>query len=139
MLPFLTYFELFVTSDLEKTIHNRTLKFIQEIRSATNTLLPNQYSVIPFHILFLVGSFYFDGKTLSLKSLLTETPFSEMGIRTHLKNLIDSGLILIQDSEEDGRVKLVTPTEKLINILLKFDTDILIILKNNFKKIEELS
>ena len=62
-----------------------------------------------------------------------------MGIRTHLKNLIDNELILIQDSKKDGRVKLVTPTEKLINILLKFDTDILIILKNNFKKIEELS
>lgn len=124
---------------LEKIIQNKTIKFIYEIRSTTNKLLPNQHSVIPFHILFLVGSSYFDGKTLSLKSLLTDTPFSEMGIRTHLKYLIDNELIYISDSNEDGRVKFVTPTDKLINILLKFDLDILSILKSHFLQIEELS
>jgi hypothetical protein len=124
---------------LEKIIQNKTIKFIYEIRSATNKLLPNQHSVIPFNILFLVGSSYFDGKTLSLKSLLTDTPFSEMGIRTHLKYLIDNELIYISDSNEDGRVKFVLPSDKLINILLKFDSDILSILKSHLLQIEELS
>ena len=124
---------------MEKIIQNKTIKFIYEIRLITNKLLPNQHSVIPFHILFLVGSSYFDGKTLSLKSLLTDTPFSEMGIRTHLKYLIDNELIYISDSEKDGRVKFVTPTNKLIDILLKFDAEILSILKNHLLQIEEIN
>ena len=122
---------------MEKTIQNSTIKFIQEIRSATNNLLPNQSSAIPLHILFLVGLAYFEGKVLPLKSILTDKNFSEMGIRSHLKYLIDNQFINITDSKEDGRAKLVTPTDKLINILLKFDSDVLIILKNNFLKIEK--
>jgi len=53
-----------------------------------------------------------------------------MGIRTHLKFLINNDLVFISDSEKDGRIKYVNPTNKLVDIFYKFDLAILDKLKD---------
>jgi hypothetical protein len=115
---------------LEVIIPNKTFKLIYEIRKLTHNLLPNHHSEISFHIIFLIGSSYFEEKSLSLKSLLTDSPYSEMGIRTHLKFLINNDLVFISDSEKDGRIKYVNPTNKLVDIFYKLDLAVLDKLKD---------
>ena len=93
------------------------------IRLASSDLLPLDNSFIPFDLLFKVGMSHFDCRELTLKSLFTGLPHSEMGMRYHLKRLISNGWIELLPSKNDKRSKLVIPTCKFLGQLVLLEQE----------------
>lgn len=84
-------------------------------------LLPLDNSFIPFDILFKIGIAHSEQQELTLKSLFTGLPHSEMGIRYHFRRLLANGWIELQPSTKDRRTKLVIATPKLLDQLMALD------------------
>jgi hypothetical protein len=78
-------------------------------------------SLIPFDILFKIGIAHLEDQDLTLKSLFTGLPHSEMGMRYHFRRLLANGWIELHPSQTDRRAKLVTPTRKLLDRLALLD------------------
>jgi hypothetical protein len=78
-------------------------------------------SFIPFDILFKIGIAHFENQELTLKSLFTGLPHSEMGIRYHFRRLLANGWIELHPSKTDRRTKLVTATPRLLDQLMLLD------------------
>ena len=87
----------------------------------SSELLPLDNSFIPFDILFKIGIAHFENQELTLKSLFTGLPHSEMGIRYHFRRLLANGWIELHPSTTDRRTKLVTATPRLLDQLMLLD------------------
>lgn len=87
----------------------------------SSELLPLDNSFIPFDILFKIGIAHFENQELTLKSLFTGLPHSEMGIRYHFRRLVANGWIEMHPSTTDRRTKLVTATPRLLDQLMLLD------------------
>jgi DNA-binding MarR family transcriptional regulator len=48
----------------------------------------------------------------TVKSLFASIPYSDMGIRYHLRKLLDDGWIELKQAAEDKRTKICVPTAK---------------------------
>ena len=92
----------------------KTVESLINIRKQATEFLPVGHSFIPFDILLSVFNGYADGDDLTVKSLFTELPYSDMGIRYHFNKLIKSGWIELHNGDIDQRIKRVKPTEKLV-------------------------
>lgn len=79
-------------------------------------LLPIDASIIPLLIIFTV---IVKGKKkgICFKVLMTELPYSEMGVRYHFRNLIRKKLLKLRLDDDDKRRKIILPTKKLIDLL----------------------
>ena len=106
---------------MEILIGRSTLEVAVQVRYMSAELLPLDNSFIPFDILFKIGIAHFDNQELTLKSLFTGLPHSEMGMRYHFKRLLANGWIELHPSTTDRRTKLVTATPKLLNQLALLD------------------
>lgn len=90
--------------------------FLDLARKAAARHLPIGHSFIPFDLLLQI---FIRSRDQSLephniKSLFASLPYSEMGMRYHLKRLIDSQFVELIKSESDPRVKLIVPTLKTV-------------------------
>jgi hypothetical protein len=94
--------------------HFPIVNALTEIRKHTTVLLPIGHSFIPFDILLAVVKGNAEGRDLTVKSLFTALPYSDMGIRYHFRTLIKNGWIELHNGDKDTRVRRVRPTEKLI-------------------------
>ena len=95
--------------------------FRGQAQDMSSELLPLDNSFIPFDILFKIGIAHFENQELTLKSLFTGLPHSEMGIRYHFRRLVANGWIELQPSTTDRRTKLVTATPRLLDQLMLLD------------------
>ena len=83
------------------------------IRKITTNILPIGHSFIPYDILLLVMHYHHLGQDLTIKKLLNSGIHSDMGIRYHLKRLIEKDWVSIDVNEKDQRVRILRPTTKL--------------------------
>ncbi|MEX0430642.1 EAL domain-containing protein [Spiribacter insolitus] len=97
----------------------------QAIRYHIGDTLPAATSNIPLDICIEVAVGHERGKSLTMKQLIYELPYSEAGIHYHLHWLCDEGWLRIQQGQEDRRVRNVLPDERLIEALDRFQTDVL--------------
>lgn len=83
-------------------------------RRASARHLPIGHSFIPFDLLLQVYLRDSDRAKPphNIKSLFASLPHSEMGMRYHLKRLIDGCWVSLRKSDSDPRVKLILPTSK---------------------------
>jgi len=79
-------------------------------------LLPIDASMIPLLIIFTV---IVKGKKKGIyfKVLMTELPYSEMGVRYHFRKLIRKKLLKLKVDDDDKRRKIILPTKKLIDLI----------------------
>jgi hypothetical protein len=106
---------------MEILIGRSALKVAAQVRDMSSELLPLDNSFIPFDILFKIGIAHFENQELTLKSLFTGLPHSEMGIRYHFRRLLANGWIELHPSKTDRRTKLVTATPRLLDQLMLLD------------------
>jgi hypothetical protein len=106
---------------MEILIGRSALKVAVQVRDMSSELLPLDNSFIPFDILFKIGIAHFENQELTLKSLFTGLPHSEMGIRYHFRRLLANGWIELHPSKTDRRTKLVTATPRLLDQLMLLD------------------
>ena len=93
---------------------HEVLETLHRTREVTREHLPIDHSFIPFDILLHVFAAHTRNERLSVKGLFAKLPFSDMGIRYHFDKLVTAGWINLKSDETDGRVKLCSPSERLI-------------------------
>lgn len=101
-------------SRAEKKIRNVICQLAMSLRKASQGHLPCESSFIPFDILMLVALAHMKPEELSVKALFNSLPYSDMGIRYHLRQLVTDTWLEIHPSTSDKRRKLVIPSEKLL-------------------------
>ena len=92
----------------------RVIESIKSIRDQAGAVLDVKASMIRLDILIAVMRAYAASETLNVKGLFAELPFSDMGLRYHFRELLDTGWIVMKTSDEDARRKLIYPTEILL-------------------------
>ncbi len=98
----------------------RTAEFLLHSRAISAEHLPIGHSFIPYDLLLQVYLHAISEmrEQLNIKSLFASLPYSDMGMRYHLRRLIDNGWIKIDTNGSDPRMRSVTPTSKTF---VKFD------------------
>jgi|GEM_PF-1070655 len=86
------------------------LKFTCDI--STNQL-PLGASLIAYNLLLNLQISHHNGDTPTVKSLFASIPYSDMGIRYHLRHLLDDGWMELKPSNKDKRTRICVPTDKL--------------------------
>ena len=92
-----------------------TVDLIHGVSHECSMHLPINNSLIPLLILNQTMSHHLSEQELSLKKLYTTLGTSELGARNHITKLAQQNWLIIEKSTEDTRVKLVRPTQKLID------------------------
>lgn len=91
------------------------IKLLKKIKNSLTLNFPLGGSSISEDITFKVLDAYFSGAELSVKNLFADLPYSVMGTRNHFDRLIKGGWIECRKSPKDARVRLVVPTDDLLN------------------------
>ena len=76
------------------------------------TLLPLSGSLIAYNLLLSLYICHLRGETPTVKSLFASIPYSDMGIRYHLRKLLITGWIELRPSASDRRTKVCVPTDR---------------------------
>lgn len=93
---------------------NEVTHLLMKVREVTNAHLPISHSIIPYQILLVVMYHHIRNEKLSVKKLFNSGSFSEMGNRYHYRILLENKWIHLEDNPADFRLKLITPSEKLL-------------------------
>ena len=93
---------------------------LQSTLDAAFSLLPIETSIIAYEIILITMRHYFMEEELSLKIIFSNKNFTEMGARYHLNRLIKNDWIISEKSEQDLRVRIIKPTDKLIEVFDRF-------------------
>lgn len=93
---------------------NEVTHLLMKVREVTNAHLPISHSIIPYQILLVVMYHHIRNEKLSVKQLFNSGSFSEMGNRYHYRILLENKWIHLEDNPADFRLKLITPSEKLL-------------------------
>jgi len=80
-----------------------------------NKSLKFDASLIPLLILLMMMRN--KNEKITIKILMSELPFSEMGIRYHLRKLLFKKILKLEKDPNDKRIKIILPTEKFYAIL----------------------
>jgi DNA-binding MarR family transcriptional regulator len=80
-------------------------------------------SLLVKDILTIVAHHTISNTPLTLKQLHMLLDFSEAGIRKQLRNLISQGWIDLRPSKDDGRLKIVFATPRLIKTIQAFELE----------------
>ena len=104
----------------------KTIKFtylILQIRGWEDTNFPLGGSLLVKDILTIVAHHSISNTPLTLKQLYVMLHFSEAGIRKQLRNLISQGWIDLRPSKDDGRLKILFATPRLIKTIHAFELE----------------
>jgi hypothetical protein len=105
--------------------HLHMMKSLATITAGCVKHLPIGHSLIPYDILTAVIESELKHTELSVKQLFASLPYSDMGVRYHIRRLTNGGWIVTIPTEADKRVKTIHSERKLrIQFeLLKKDLD----------------
>lgn len=92
----------------------RVAELLQISRKISAQHLPIGHSFIPYDLLLQVylSELNGDQSPLNIKSLLASLPYSDMGVRYHLRRLIEGDWIEIEKDGEDPRMRNVIAKPK---------------------------
>lgn len=94
--------------------------FTYRLREACSGLFPVEGSNLALDICLAVGHYHFLGKTLTMKQLVYELPYSEAGIQYNLRQLRDEKWLEVEPSESDKRVRYLVPGQRLVEAFDQF-------------------
>ena len=86
---------------------SRIIQLISQIRQISQCHLPVTTSFIPYDILVYLYRAYANQELVNLKEFFLQFKHSEMGVRYHLKQLIDDGWISLKENPSDKRSKVL--------------------------------
>jgi DNA-binding MarR family transcriptional regulator len=99
-----------VLNEQQKTV----AELLHLARKVSAQHLPIGHSFIPFDLLLQVylHEVNASSRQLNIKALFAALPYSEMGMRYHLRRLIESDWLVVGKCSNDPRVRLVSATDK---------------------------
>ena len=95
------------------------IDLILQIRKISQQNLPVDTSFIPYDILMFLYKAYANKQIINLKDFFRFFVHSEMGVRYHLKRLINEGWISLTDNPADRRSKLMVMNPRFIQQMEK--------------------
>ena len=95
------------------------INLITSIRKISQRNLPITTSFIPYDILVYLYKAYTDKQNVNLKEFFLQFKHSEMGVRYHLKQLIDDGWISMSENPNDKRSKVLVMSPVFISNMEK--------------------
>ena len=102
---------------MKNNIH--LIDLILQIRKISQQNLPVDTSFIPYDILMFLYKAHANKQVINLKDFFQFFMHSEMGVRYHLKRLINEGWISLTDNPEDRRSKLMVMNPRFIQQMEK--------------------
>jgi len=87
-------------------------ELLHQTSDISTTHLPLGGSLIAFKLLLNLYMFQQRGEEPTVKSLFASIPYSDMGIRYHLRKLLDDGWLELKPAPADKRTKICVPTAK---------------------------
>jgi len=87
-------------------------KLLKHTSDISTTHLPLGGSIIAYKLLLNLYLSRLSGEAPTVKALFASIPYSDMGIRYHLRKLLDEGWIQLKPSPIDKRTKICVPTDK---------------------------
>lgn len=100
--------------------NNNALRLLRVINSAYDHL-PIENSLIAYEVILIAMKFHVEKEELPLKVIFSNKNFTEMGARYHLNRLIKNSWLDSERSQSDLRVRVISPTKKLICAYNKFE------------------
>jgi len=97
---------------------------IEILKLEKNNLQPED-SYLTLEIFLLIASHTMKNDPLPLKSLFLNVQASEFQIRKQLKRLMDMELCFLTTNESDMNVKHIVAQHKMIEVLNKYQIDVL--------------
>jgi hypothetical protein len=98
---------------MNKSEQLHLLRSLSTIRAGCIEYLNISHSLIPYDIIAEVLQSELEGKELSVKQLFSKLPYSDMGIRYHIRKLTTEDWIETNPTKKDHRVKTIHSKEKL--------------------------
>ena len=102
---------------------NKFTHLLLQIRGWESANFPFGGSLLVKDILTIVAHHTILNTPLTLKQLNMLLDFSEAGIRKQLRNLISQGWIDLRPSKDDGRLKILFATPRLIGTIQAFELE----------------
>lgn len=82
--------------------------------------LPFRTSTIPFEIILKVSIRTLKNESYGVKDLMVDLPYSNMGIRNHLRTLITDGWLTLSPNDDDRRCRNLKASERCLEALRAF-------------------
>lgn len=92
----------------------KIINLMNEIIGKYNDSFPINNSLEMMKVLNLVMEYHIINQPLSLKILYTELKISDLCARSNLKRMEKNGWLSIEKLENDTRVRIIKPSNKLI-------------------------
>ena len=87
-------------------------ELLKQTSDIPTTHLPLGGSLIAYKLLLNLYLFQLRDEQPTVKSLFASIPYSDMGIRYHLRKLLDDGWLELKPAPADKRTKVCVPTAK---------------------------
>jgi len=103
--------------------NNQFTYVLLQIRAWEDANLPLGGSLLVKDILTIVAHHTISNTPLTLKQLYVMLDFSEAGIRKQLRNLISQAWIDLRPSKDDGRLKILFASPRLLKTIQEFELE----------------
>jgi predicted transcriptional regulator len=100
-------------------MHLKSIHRLMELRSVLDQNLYPGHTLITYDLILDILRAHLEGKSLSIKELCAESIKSTLNTRRHLNLLRDGGWVEFSNGIHDKRLRQVTATEKLIQLVDK--------------------
>ncbi|AWW47823.1 hypothetical protein DPM17_03645 [Polynucleobacter paneuropaeus] len=102
-----------------KKMHLKNIHKLIELRDVLSKNLYPGHTLITYDLILDILKAHLEGKSLSIKELCAESIKSTLNTRKHLNLLRDGGWVGFSNGVHDKRLRQVTATEKLIQLVDK--------------------
>ena len=96
-------------------MHLELASLLKKANTLSATHLPLGGSLVAYELLLNLYLHHVRGEQVTIKALFAGIPYSDMGIRYHLRKLIAEGWLELKTAEHDKRTRICIPT-------VQFDT-----------------
>jgi DNA-binding MarR family transcriptional regulator len=91
-------------------MHAELAALLKRANGLTATHLPLGGSMVAYDLLLNLYLHHSRGDQVTIKALFASIPYSDMGIRYHMRKLIDDGWLELRPAADDRRTRLCIPT-----------------------------
>lgn len=108
---------------------------IASLLKKANTLsaqhLPLGGSLVAYELLLNLYLHHSRGEQVTIKALFAGIPYSDMGIRYHLRKLISDGWLELQTAQHDKRTRVCVPTTQFEQAWGHIMSDLEVVVQEN--------
>jgi hypothetical protein len=100
-----------------KKMHIKNIQNLIEIREILRDKLYSGQSLITYDLILEILKSHLETRAITIKELCAGSARSTLNTRKHLSLLAEDGWIIYANGAHDKRLRLITPTTKLIHLI----------------------